>query len=342
MKRINIKGVIVDSDDQWLYDYLDMEATSPKKFADKLAEADEDEEIIVEINSGGGYVWAASEIYTKLRQHKGDVKIEIVGIAASAASFIACAGKVFISPTAQMMIHNAWTMASGDKNQMQGVSEMLKTTDEAITLAYADKTNLSQEELLDLMEKETWMSATKAKELGFADEIMFEKTSNQAVASANNTGLIPEAVLNKLKNELIDQRIVASAPKKEEETLKSVEELKNQYPDLHKQVTDEAFNAGIKAENNRLKEIEELSIGGAEDLVNKAKEDPSMTAEKLAMQIVKAQKDTGANYLNQVQEDAQELNELEGSDTSAKNSDAERSQNAKSLAEAMNKKRGGK
>lgn len=108
MKVIDVKGEIINSRNQWIYDWLGIEATSPKKISDALREAG-GEDVEIHINSPGGDVFAGSEIYTALRAYSGKVKIKIVGIAASAASVIAQAGKSEISPTGMFMIHNVKT-----------------------------------------------------------------------------------------------------------------------------------------------------------------------------------------------------------------------------------------
>ena len=97
----------------------------------------------------------------------------IDGIAASAASVIAMAGtKVLMSPVSMMMIHNPATIAFGDHNEMQKAIEMLESVKDSIINAYEIKTSLSRAKLSRLMEAETWMDATKAVELGFADDIL--------------------------------------------------------------------------------------------------------------------------------------------------------------------------
>jgi len=197
-KKINIKGPIIPSSQQRIYDFFGIEATSPKKVNDAIEEAN-GEDLEIEINSGGGSVFAGSEIYTALKSYKGNVTIKIVGIAASAASVIAMAGKkVIMSPTAQIMIHNSKTYAEGDYREMEHTAEVLKTINETIANAYKIKTGKTLEELLTLMDNETWMTAEKAKELGFIDEIMFEN-ENKFVASFNYYMLPPE-VINKVRN----------------------------------------------------------------------------------------------------------------------------------------------
>src|SRR5690554_6323806 len=131
-KKINIKGPIIQSSHQWIYDWLGMEATSPKSVSDLIEQAN-GEDLEVEINSGGGSVFAGSEIYTALKSYNGNVTVKIVGLAASAASVIAMAGKkIMMSPTAQMMIHNVSSYSAGDHNDMEHTAEILKNADKTI------------------------------------------------------------------------------------------------------------------------------------------------------------------------------------------------------------------
>ena len=198
-KKINIKGPIVGNSEAWIYEWFGIEATSSKSVNDSLSQAD-GEDIEVEINSGGGSVFAGSEIYTALKSYPGNVTVKIVGLAASAASVIAMAGKkVLMSPTAQMMIHNVSSCAAGDYREMEHAAEILKSANDTIANAYRLKTGKTQEELLKLMDNETWMTAQKAKELGFIDEIMFENDS-QLVASTDYSGMLPQEVINKIRN----------------------------------------------------------------------------------------------------------------------------------------------
>lgn len=200
MKKINIKGPIIRSDDQWIYDYFGIEAVSPKNVSKLIDEASGDE-LEVEINSGGGDVFSGSEIYTALKSYQGNVIVKIVGLAASAASVIAMAGKkVVMSPTAQMMIHNVSSMASGDHRDMAHASEVLKNANDTIANAYRLKSGKSQKELLDLMNKESWFTAQQALDNKLIDEVMFSNSS--FVASFGINELLPEEVINKIRNSI--------------------------------------------------------------------------------------------------------------------------------------------
>lgn len=129
--------------------------------------------ITVWINSPGGDCVAAAQIYNMLANYKGNVTVKIDGIAASAASVIAMAGNsVLMSPVSMMMIHNPATMAFGDHTEMEKAIEMLEGVKDSIINAYTLKTGMSRAKLSRLMDAETWMDATKAVELGFADDII--------------------------------------------------------------------------------------------------------------------------------------------------------------------------
>lgn len=166
--KIDIKGTIVSNDDKWLYDWYGIEATCPK---DVLSKLDGDGDVDVYISSGGGDVIAASEIHEALRQCKGKVLIHVVGLAASAASVIMCARECEISPTSLVMIHNVSTGIYGDKNALSHEVGVLSEADNAVCAAYQIKTGKSRDELLEMMNKETWLSAQKAVELGFCDRV---------------------------------------------------------------------------------------------------------------------------------------------------------------------------
>ena len=209
--KIKLKGVVVPNDDKWIYDWIEVDAVSPRDVESQL-EASNGEDLEVEINSPGGDVYSGSEIYTALKSYPGKVKVSIVGVAASAASVIAMAGDhVSISPTAQLMIHNVSGMVVGDYRVLDHESQVLKDYNVSIANAYALKTNLEQKELLGLMNKETWMNAQQALEKGFADEIMFDE-GNKLAAAANGV-MLPPQMVSKLRSVLKkDQNPYPPAP----------------------------------------------------------------------------------------------------------------------------------
>ena len=137
-------------------------------------------DIVVWINSPGGDCVAAAQIYNMLMEYKGNVTVKIDGIAASAASVVAMAGtRVCMSPTSLMMIHNPLTAAFGDAEEMKKAIHMLDEVKESIINAYEIKTGLSRAKISHFMDSETWFSANKAVELGFADEVLFKKSNKK-------------------------------------------------------------------------------------------------------------------------------------------------------------------
>ena len=147
---------------------------TPQDFRDELYA--EDGDLTLWINSPGGNVFAAAEIYTMIRDYPHNVTVRIASIAASAASVIAMAGNtVQMSPTALLMIHDPSTIAFGNAKDMEKAIATLNEVKESIINAYAAKTGLSRNRISKLMSDETWINAKKAVELGFADEILFDE-----------------------------------------------------------------------------------------------------------------------------------------------------------------------
>lgn len=199
-KRIDVKGQIIESGNEWVYDWLGLENTSPKKIIKALQEAG-GEDVEIYINSPGGSIFAGSEIYTELRNYSGKKIIKITGIAASAASVIAQAGECEISPTGMFMIHNVKTSASGDYRDMDNTRDALRAANQSIMNAYIDKTGMDAEILQDLMDRETYLSAQQAVDHGFVDKIMF---SDNAIPMQNAFGGIPPETIAKLRNMIKD------------------------------------------------------------------------------------------------------------------------------------------
>lgn len=213
--RIGIKGTIIPSDEAWIYDWFGIENTNPKKVLSLLEQAD-GEDVDVDINSGGGDVFAGSEIYSALRSYQGKVNIHVVGLAASAASVIACAAHSDISPTGQVMVHNVRMTAGGDYHEMDHASEILQTANRSIAAAYMEKTGMSEKDALKLMDRESWMTAQDAVDCGLIDEIAQPKqeTPLQLVAAACN--VLPAGIIAKMQAEKMKLQMELIALKGEE------------------------------------------------------------------------------------------------------------------------------
>lgn len=218
-----MKGPIISKDEKWIYNLFEYDSTTVEDVERELPTDGSPIEIL--INSPGGYVDQGSEIYYLLKSYKGEVTTDIVGTAASAASVIAMAGdKVRISPTGQIMIHNVSGGARGDYRDLYHEAGVLKNFNKSIANAYMLKTGLTQEKLLDLMNKETWLNAQQAKEMGFVDEILFDN-GNQFVASFQSE-MIPSDVVNKIRN--MKDKLIVNEPVENETPSNNDEQIQNQ------------------------------------------------------------------------------------------------------------------
>lgn len=182
MAVIDIKGDIICNDDKRFYDWFGWDSTCANDVKSVISSTPKEESIDVYINSGGGDVFAGQEIYSAL---KGDdrVNIHIQSLAGSAAGVIAMGGRCSMSPVGMIMIHNVSMFgASGDYHDMQKNAEALKRMNEAMAAAYVEKSGKSLDEILKLMDKETWLTANQCLEYGFIDEI-----ESTAVSYSNNS-----------------------------------------------------------------------------------------------------------------------------------------------------------
>ncbi len=196
------------SDETWYGDEV-----TPALFAKELNAGSGN--ITVWINSPGGDVFAAAQIYNMLMEYKGDVTVKVDALAASAASVIAMAGTtVLMSPPSLMMIHNPITVAIGDSKEMQKAGEMLNEVKESIMNAYEIKTGMDRKKISHLMDAESWFNAKKAVELGFADGILHGKEDTEESEDAAMEGMMfsRTAVTNSLLTKLLPKKPEAKVP----------------------------------------------------------------------------------------------------------------------------------
>lgn len=161
------------SDETWWGDEV-----TPKQFHDDLA-ALEGKDLCVRINSGGGDVFAAVAIYNQLKTYDGKVTVRIDGLAASAATIISCAGEQVVMPSnALFMIHNPAMFAFGgyDANDMRECANQLDLVKQTIVNTYLTRSSLSEEDIRQKMDDETWMTAAEALDYGFVDTIDEQET----------------------------------------------------------------------------------------------------------------------------------------------------------------------
>lgn len=197
--RIDIRGNLIPNDYKWFYDWFEEDSTCPRDVQKVLDQAVEGDEIEVYISSPGGVIEVGTEIYTALRSAK-NVKIYITGRACSAASIVAMAAYCEMAPTALMMVHCVSTRASGNHNDMEHTAEVLRTADQALCRAYMQKAGMTEQEALDMMNHETWMTAEQAKERGLIDAVMFEEPEEPGYMVAGEDFRLPsEEKMNQVK-----------------------------------------------------------------------------------------------------------------------------------------------
>lgn len=289
----------ISSSESWWRDTI-----TPKWFNSELADLGDVDEIVVRINSGGGDVFAANAIYTRLKDHKANITVKIDGWAASAATIIAMAGDTIKIPkNGVFMIHDP-AMTIYDTfvaEEFEKMATELKVIKKSIVNAYEQKTGRSSEEISALMSAETWWTGDEAVSEGFCDELMFEEVEtnieNKNIAVVNSVSMnlsnfrnVPKFILSKINTTNFKE----DNKEMPENKITTVEQLRNACPELVKQIE----NSAAENERNRIKNIREIAIDGFEDIVEDAMFNNPINAETLALKIVNKQKSIGGQYIN--------------------------------------------
>lgn len=322
-KKINIKGDIIPNDYAWIYDWMEWDYTCPKQIESALNHADGDEVIFL-INSGGGSVFDGYEIFNLIKSYTGKTTAKIVGLAASAASFIAMSSdKVQASALSQIMIHRASNGNKGNAPGHYANAEFLEQIDNTIVKAYTMKNGKSDEEMVSLMDKTTWFTAEQALEEGLIDEIINNEVSipkvynsiedkQEVIDKLMNLGTV-ENVKKALFNKDLGITGVTNTVKNtnipEEENEMTLDQLRQEHPDLYNQIVQDAQKEAVTNERARIKEIQNLAVPGVENVIEEGIEN-GLGAGEVAMNIIKAQKEKGVNYMKNAQEDAAPLDEV--------------------------------
>lgn len=170
------------SDVSWWGDEI-----TPKQFKEELDALGDVSQMNIYINSYGGDAFAGQAIYSMLKRHKASKATYIDGIAASIASVVAMAGDTIIMPKgSMMMIHNAWTFAAGNADELRKIADDLEKISDSVLLPAYARSGQSEEKIKELLAAETWLSAQDAVDLGFADVI---EDAKQVAASISGTML---------------------------------------------------------------------------------------------------------------------------------------------------------
>ena len=161
--------------------------TSSYNLSKELQELEDVDNINVYINSYGGEVKEGLAIYNALRRHKAKITTIADGFACSIASVIFAAGdERNVSNTSMLMIHNAWTFAGGDSNDLRKQADDLEKITQASINAYMNIVNIEEESLKEMMDIDTWINGDEALEMGFATKVIEEKEAEVATQSIRN------------------------------------------------------------------------------------------------------------------------------------------------------------
>lgn len=149
------------------------EGVTARRIAGALRSIGKDKPVTVYINSPGGDMFEGLAINSLLQEHKGRVTVKVLALAASAASVIAMgADDIQIARGAFFMIHNAWVIAAGNKNELRDVADWLDPFDNAMADIYAERTGQDIKSVIKAMDKVTWIGGAEAVELGYADQVI--------------------------------------------------------------------------------------------------------------------------------------------------------------------------
>lgn len=313
--RIDLFGYVGGSK-EWNYGF------NEEDFLKEFRAIPEDNALEISINSFGGSVFTALSIYSLLKTHKGEVTIRIDGAAMSAATIISSVpnGKVIMPKGSIMMIHKVSSIADGNADDLREIADQLDKIEGNLLDIYAEKTGKSVEDIKPLVDAETYFTAQEAVDFGLADELDDTKAvKNEMVGNAvMMNGLEVSASYFKRAPKGLFNNAGTTAKtnknKAKEDKPMDLEKLKAEYPELVEAIRNEAKTEGVEQERARIKAIEDVAMPGFENLVEKAKFESGMTAENLAMEIVKAQKAKAKETMKKRVEDAADLNDVSNAD----------------------------
>lgn len=210
MKKLYIEGLIAADSDSSFLEMFGEKHTTPSELRAFLEEA-KGEDVEIWINSYGGDVWSAMAMYADLKTYEGSTRAFVTGLAASAATIVmlGCVN-VEASAGAQFMIHNCTSSTTGDYHDMYITAEQLQTGNDAILAIYKANTKNNYQDLKNMMEKTTWMSAADALNKGFINKVVDLSDQRLVAMVGKSRGKMTangpkqesyDAMLDRMKNE---------------------------------------------------------------------------------------------------------------------------------------------
>ena len=182
-----------------IYDTIGIGTTRPVDFVKSLREF-KGRDLHVRINSPGGAVFDGAAVYNALRQHDGRVNVDIDGWAASMAGIIAMAGETIrMNQNAFFMVHNASGCCMGDATEMEAEAKLLRQINKSLAQTLSARSGQDLDTVLAMMERETWLSAEEAKDMGFVDEIINSSSATLRSFDFSHFRNVPDDVKQRLK-----------------------------------------------------------------------------------------------------------------------------------------------
>lgn len=293
----------IASEQSWFGDNV-----TPNCFAEELSNLGAVDAITVCINSGGGDVFAAQAIGNLLEQHSATVTARIDGLCASAATVVAChCDSVIAANDSTYMIHPVQMGICGycDAVELQTYLEALATIRDNILSLYEKKTGREKADLATWMDNTSWWTGKEAKEHGFVDELTdststtnYENRGGVLFVNQVNTSLSIVDAPMFLKNITTGEKNIME--------LKTIDELRENYPTLVAKLEQEAEQRGVNRERTRIHDIEDMALSGSESLAVEAKYTSPMSAEDFAKAMIRNAKTQGATYLAAVKQETEQ------------------------------------
>lgn len=315
---LQLFGTIESEESWWSEDNV-----TYREFINELNGLGDKKTIKVEINSGGGDVFAANAIYTALLTHKATIEGYVIGLCASAATIVLMACSVRkIAKNALLMVHNPKVTVYGSygSDDLIKLAEVTDKVKKSIKTAYKDRLDKTDEEIDEMMNSETWLVGQEAIDEGFCTDLIEETTS--ILAFINKNTLKVNGIVHNFRNDFVETAVPDDVRKKvlefsntpqktgaflnikhkkgneamgeNENSFENVEQLRAAYPELCRQIE----NSAVSQERARLQAIDKIANGIPADMLEKAKYTEPMSAQDLSYAVLTASNAAGQKFLN--------------------------------------------
>ena len=309
-------------------------ASSDKSFVSEYRKISPNADITINLNSPGGSVNSAMTIRNLLAQHKGKITCNVLGWAASAATFITSLANVHVRMMqgSFLMIHNPLNVAMGNQHALRKQADNLELIADSMARIYADKSGMDINEIKRLMDAETWFSAEDAVKCHLADELI---PTSKVVAQADTDGTpvlggvalsgglkqpqnlvikeektdmadIKNATNPNVANKVTDAQTSVKGSVSSTVAITSIEQLKSHYPELTNALVNDAVNAALTAERSRLKSLDAIRYKNPQ-IVDDAKYVSFADAAQTALAILQQSDLTQHNKAEAVKKDAENV-----------------------------------